>query len=37
MDFKGEFRTPESGRGMPLTVIDDHLRINIMLAACART
>jgi transposase InsO family protein len=36
MDFKGEFRTLESGRCMPLTIIDDHSRFNIVLAACAR-
>ncbi|WP_321839663.1 hypothetical protein [Paraburkholderia bannensis] len=32
MGFKGEFRTLESGRGMPLTVIDDHSRFNFMQA-----
>lgn len=32
MDFKGKFRTLESRRGMPLTVIDDHSRFNIMQA-----
>ena len=37
MDFKGDFLTLESGRCMPLTVIDDHSRFNLVLSACART
>lgn len=37
MDFKGEFLTLESGRCLPLTVIDDHSRFNIVLKACSRT
>jgi transposase InsO family protein len=37
MDFKGDFPTLEGGRCFPLTVIDDHSRFNIVLAACART
>jgi transposase InsO family protein len=37
MDFKGDFPTLEGGRCYPLTVLDDHSRFNIVLAACART
>jgi transposase InsO family protein len=33
MDFKGHFATDE-GRCHPLTVLDDHSRFNICLAAC---
>jgi transposase InsO family protein len=36
MDFKGDFPTLEGGRCSPLTVIDDHSRFNILLAACSR-
>jgi transposase InsO family protein len=34
MDFKGHFAT-EEGRCHPLTILDDHSRFNICLAACA--
>lgn len=34
MDFKGHFPTP-AGRCNPLTVLDDHSRFNLCLAACA--
>ncbi len=34
MDFKGHFPTGQ-GRCHPLTVIDDHSRFNVCLAACA--
>ena len=37
MDFKGDIQTLERGRCMPLTVIDDHSRYNVVLSACART
>ncbi|MDE1181120.1 IS481 family transposase [Paraburkholderia sp.] len=37
MDFKGDFATLETGRCSPLTVLDDHSRFNIVLAACSRT
>ena len=37
MDFKGDFPTLEGGRCAPLTVLDDHSRFNIVLAACGRT
>lgn len=33
MDFKGDFAT-DSGRCYPLTVLDDHSRYSILLAAC---
>jgi transposase InsO family protein len=33
MDFKGHF-APRQGRCHPLTVLDDHSRFNIVLAAC---
>jgi len=36
MDFKGDFPTLVGGRCSPLTVLDDHSRFNIVLAACAR-
>jgi transposase InsO family protein len=36
IDFKGYFPTP-AGLCHPLTVIDDHSRYNVILAACART
>jgi transposase InsO family protein len=36
MDFKGDFPTLETGRCAPLTVLDDHSRFNIVLAACSR-
>lgn len=34
MDFKGDFAT-DTGRCYPLTVLDDHSRFSIVLAACA--
>jgi transposase InsO family protein len=34
MDFKGEFRLPR-GRCFPLTILDDHSRFAVGLAACA--
>lgn len=34
MDFKGHFQT-DSGTCYPLTILDDHSRFNIGLAACA--
>jgi transposase InsO family protein len=37
MDFKGDFETLEGRRCSPLTVLDDHSRFSIVLAACART
>ena len=37
IDFKGDVQTLECGRCMPLTVIDDHSRYNIVLSACSRT
>lgn len=37
MDFKGDFPTLEAGRCSALTVLDDHSRFNVVLAACART
>jgi len=37
MDFKGDVQTLLGGRCMPLTVIDDHSRYNLVLSACART
>lgn len=36
IDFKGYFPTP-AGLCHPLTVIDDHSRYNVILAACAHT
>jgi transposase InsO family protein len=36
IDFKGYFETP-AGRCHPLTLIDDHSRFNLLLAACERT
>jgi transposase InsO family protein len=36
IDFKGYFATP-AGLCYPLTVLDDHSRFNLVLAACART
>lgn len=36
IDFKGYFPTP-AGLCYPLTVLDDHSRFNLVLAACART
>jgi transposase InsO family protein len=36
IDFKGYFETP-AGRCHPLTLIDDHSRFNLLLAACGRT
>lgn len=36
IDFKGYFDTP-AGRCHPLTLIDDHSRFNLLLAACGRT
>lgn len=36
IDFKGYFDTP-AGRCHPLTLIDDHSRFNLLLAACKRT
>ena len=36
IDFKGYFDTP-AGLCHPLTVLDDHSRFNLVLAACART
>jgi transposase InsO family protein len=35
MDFKGEFKLPQ-GRCYPLTILDDHSRFAVALAACAR-
>jgi transposase InsO family protein len=35
MDFKGHFDTPE-GRCNPLTVLDDHSRYSLAIAACKR-
>jgi transposase InsO family protein len=35
MDFKGHFRMSAGGRCHPLTVLDDHARYSIVLAACA--
>lgn len=36
IDFKGYFDTP-AGRCHPLTLLDDHSRYNLLLAACGRT
>lgn len=36
IDFKGNFPTP-AGLCFPLTMIDDHSRFNLVLAACAQT
>jgi hypothetical protein len=35
MDFKGWVRLADGGRLHPLTVLDDHSRFSILLAACA--
>lgn len=35
MDFKGDFALPAGGRCHPLTVLDDHSRFLLGLAACA--
>jgi hypothetical protein len=35
MDFKGDFSTQAGSRCYPLTVLDDHSRFNLVLAACA--
>jgi transposase InsO family protein len=35
MDFKGHMPLSEGGRCHPLTVVDDHSRYNLCLAACA--
>src|SRR5699024_3964561 len=35
MDFKGHFALQSGGRCHPLTVLDDHSRFNVVLAACA--
>jgi transposase InsO family protein len=35
MDFKGHFATQAGPRCHPLTVLDDHSRFNLVLAACA--
>lgn len=35
MDFKGHFATQAGPRCHPLTVLDDHSRFNVALAACA--
>jgi transposase InsO family protein len=34
MDFKGHIATTRTGRCHPLTVLDDHSRFNLCLAAC---
>ena len=34
MDFKGDFALAGGGRCHPLTVLDDHSRYNLLLAAC---
>src|SRR5215208_1081592 len=34
MDFKGHFATQAGPRCHPLTVLDDHSRFNLVLAAC---
>ena len=36
IDFKGHFETP-AGTCHPLTLLDDHSRYNLLLAACGRT
>lgn len=36
IDFKGHFQTP-GGRCHPLTMLDDHSRFNLILAACGQT
>lgn len=36
LDFKGHFETA-AGRCNPLTLLDDHSRFNLTMAACART
>ena len=35
MDFKGDFRMTGGGRCYPLTVLDDHSRYALVLAACS--
>ena len=35
MDFKGDFALAGGGRCHPLTVLDDHSRYNLLLAACS--
>jgi transposase InsO family protein len=35
MDFKGDVATLDGRRCCPLTVLDDHSRFNVVLAACA--
>jgi transposase InsO family protein len=35
MDFKGDFSLAGGGRCHPLTILDDHSRYNLLLAACA--
>ncbi len=35
MDYKGDFPTQSGVRCHPLTVLDDHSRFNVVLAACA--
>ncbi|WP_330217010.1 DDE-type integrase/transposase/recombinase [Ralstonia pickettii] len=37
MDFKGGFALADGQRCSPLTVIDDHSRFNLVLAACTQT
>lgn len=37
MDFKGDFALARGQRCSPLTVIDDHSRFNLVLAACIET
>ncbi len=37
MDFKGGFALADGQRCSPLTVIDDHSRFNVVLAACTQT
>jgi transposase InsO family protein len=34
MDFKGDFALAAGGRCHPLTILDDHSRYNLLLAAC---
>ncbi len=36
MDFKGHFETSQ-GRCNPLTILDDHSRYNLAIAACSKT
>lgn len=35
MDFKGDFALGDDSRCYPLTVVDDHSRFSVVLAACA--